>query len=147
MKVLCLAIGVSVLAGCAAPGRVTLVEEKSEFSDYKSGSGQVFFYRPCKFAGVARGMYVLEEGKKIGALNCSTYFVFQAIPGTYTFAADDWLRTKKQLPLSIVANTKYYIKADLAFGLLDAEPYLEMSNESEAKEAFSYSTLVSLPQK
>lgn len=146
MKVLLLAIGAAFLTGCATPVALTLTKQEGTFSDYKPGNGQVFFYRPCKFMGVARGLYVLEGDKKIGALNCSTYFVFQAPPGTYNFAADDWLRTKKYLPLSISADTKYYIKADLALGLIDAEPYLALSNERDAQAAFAYSKLVTIPE-
>ena len=131
-----------ILTSCAAPPNLTLNTQDAHFSDYKNGMAQVFFYRPCKILGAARGVYVLEDSNVIGALNCATYFVHQVLPGTYQYAAKDTLRGETYMTLTVEPDKQYYIKADLGWGFPDAYPYLEMLNQEDAKEIVKSLTYV-----
>lgn len=133
---------ISILNGCAAPIALQLHGMQEAHAPSVEGTSQIYFYRPCVYWGVARGINILRGKENIGGLNCSTYLIYQTTPGVYSFAADDWLRKKTYIELSIEPNRKYYIKTDLHFGLVDVVPYLELTNEQEALKAIEYSRRV-----
>ena len=145
MKLFYLSLLSILISGCATPMALSLNKQDKPFTNFEAGKSQVFFFRDCSFAGAARGVIVLKDKERIGGLNCGTYFVYQAVPGKYNFSAEDWLRKEEILTMDIVADKKYYIRADLSFGLLDADPYLETLSETEAKPIVNSLTYV-LPQ-
>ncbi|HYA43842.1 MAG TPA: DUF2846 domain-containing protein [Syntrophobacteraceae bacterium] len=135
---------VSFLAGCAAPYVVPLKEHASYTAPGDPNKGIVFIYRESSMMGVLRGIYIKANGKRVGALNSGTYFVYQADPGPVTFAAEDWIQGDRTRTLDVEAGKQYYIRGTLSPGVPDVEPRIEIVNDNEGKEAIKglrYSTL------
>jgi len=121
------------IAGCATSGRLSYDQQELKPIVFDETKGYIYFYRPCMFFGAARGVTVSDSQRMICGLNCSTYFIHEVEPGTYSFHADDWLRKEQVLTLDVKPGQEYFVKADLKIGIIDAVPSLTLMDAS-AKE-------------
>jgi hypothetical protein len=94
-----------------------------KFDESKS---YVYFYRPCMIWGAARGITVYDGEESIAGLDCSTFYIYETIPGEHNFHADDWIRKERILAMDLQAGKKYFVKADLRIGIIDAVPSLTL---------------------
>ncbi|MGA2400608.1 MAG: DUF2846 domain-containing protein [Syntrophobacteraceae bacterium] len=135
---------VSFLSGCATPMAVPLKDQGKYASVRDPNKGLIFIYRESSTAGLLRGIYIKANGKRVGALNSGTYFVYEANPGPVTFAAEDWIHGDRTRTIDIEAGKEYYIRGTLTMGVPDAEPHIEIVNDIEGKaaiEGLKYSTI------
>jgi hypothetical protein len=132
------------LSGCATPMAVRLKEQGKFTSTRDPNKGLVFIYRESSMVAVLRGIYIKANGKRVGALNSGTYFVYEASPGPVTFAAEDWIQGDRTRTIDVEPGKEYYIRGTLSLGVPDIEPRIEIVNDTEGKEAIKglkYSTL------
>ena len=121
----------SLLSSCATgltSRQVIMKHWKTQFDETKA---YIYFYRKSHIVGSVRGLYVLEDGKRICALNSGTCFIYEVDPGQYTFAAEDKIRAEKYVTIHAKAGEKYFIKAEMKMDVLDVKPILSISSEGE----------------
>jgi hypothetical protein len=138
------------VTGCATPMAVSVDRHTNAPIKIDPNKAQVYFMRDKAFVGVMRGIYVADNGKRIGGLNSGTYFLHQTAPGTHIFSVEDWLAGEDpSRTLKVSAGKKYYLKAGLQMGFWDAQPRIEIVAHEEGEAAISelaYATLNSKPQ-
>ena len=97
-----------------------------------AGMGQIVFFRPSRFVGMAVSFSVREGDKGVGKLTNGTYFVLPAEPGikeyNISFEARDTLR------LEVEEGETYYVIQSVAMGLIAARPNLTPSSEAAFQE-------------
>lgn len=138
-----------LIAGCATPMVVPVDKQASVAPKIDPHKAQVYFMRDSAFVGCARGIFIADNGKRIGGVNSGTYFLYQASPGIHVFSVEDWLA--KQNPsrtLHVAAGKKYYLKGSLQMGFWDAQPKIEIVAPEEGEAAIhelTYATLDTKP--
>lgn len=121
-----------ILSGCATGLPVSYRDRSPQTMIFDNTKGYLYFYRPCVIWGAARGLSVFEGDDKIGSLNCSKYFIYEVNPGAHKFHAEDWLREEQVLTIDVQPGQKYFIKADLGIGIIDAVPSLTLMGSDES---------------
>jgi Protein of unknown function (DUF2846) len=134
-----------VLVGCSIPMKVSLKQHDRHYSHSSNpNQGLVYIYREDEWVGSIRGIYITANGKRVGALNNGTYFVYQAVPGKNVFCAENRLGDPACRTLSIDGGQTYYIRGNLKSGFWDAVPQLTIVHDAEgagATESLKYTTL------
>ena len=124
------------LLGCSVPLPVQLNKHENHYSsDLNPNKGEVYTYREKEFQACMRGLYIKANGKRVGALNNGTYFVYLADPGKNTFSIENNLGDEPTRIFDIEAGKKYYLCGKIKMGFWDADPYLTIVNENEGKNA------------
>ncbi|MGA1840411.1 MAG: DUF2846 domain-containing protein [bacterium] len=121
-------IVISLFLGCAGTLRKAPLEKHDShfiLREYPK-HGIVYFYKEKKGLG---SIYIKANGKRIGALNNGTYFVYLAEPGQNIFSVEDNLRESPSQTINIEPNRDYYFRGSIKRGFWDAVPYLERVGE------------------
>lgn len=115
-----------------------------EFPSGDPNKGLIYVYRVWEYFGCVRGIYVTANGKRIGALNAGSYFVYEAAPGEIVISVENWIGKNPSRKINVEAGKKYYLRGSLKFGILDVEPYIEIANNAEGEvvvQTLTYATL------
>lgn len=136
------------VAGCATPMAVSVDKQASAPVKVDPRKAQVYFMRDQAFVASLRGIFVTDNGKRIGGLNSGTYFLYQATPGTHVFSVEDWLAGQDpSRKMTVAAGRKYYLKGSLQMGFWDAQPRIEIVAPEEGEAAISELTYATLSTK
>ena len=103
--------------GAVAPG---------EIGQPPAGYGQIVFFRPSKFVGMAVGFKVREAGKELGLMKNGSYFVVAATPGRHEYEVHS--EAKDILPVEVEAGEVYYVSGSLSMGVMVGRPNLTPSD-------------------
>jgi hypothetical protein len=103
--------------GAVAPG---------EIGQPPAGYGQIVFFRPSKFVGMAVGFKVREAGKELGLMKNGSYFVIAATPGRHEYEV--YSEAKDILPVEVEAGEVYYVSGSLSMGVMVGRPNLTPSD-------------------
>lgn len=103
--------------GAVAPG---------EIGQPPAGYGQIVFFRPSKFVGMAVGFKVREAGKELGLMKNGSYFVIAATPGRHEYEVHS--EAKDILPVEVEAGEVYYVSGSLSMGVMVGRPNLTPSD-------------------
>ena len=106
-----------VAGGVVAPG---------EIGQPPAGYGQIVFFRPSKFVGMAVGFKVREAGKELGLMKNGSYFVIAATPGRHEYEVHS--EAKDILPVEVEAGEVYYVSGSLSMGVMVGRPNLTPSD-------------------
>lgn len=124
-----------MLVGCSAPLAVSMDEGASVLKTDKKDVGYVYIYREAEFLASARGIYIAANGKRVGALNSGTYFIYEAKPGNLVLAAENSLEKPVTRTLTISPGKKYFIQGSFKSGFWDVIPNLTIMNNNEGESA------------
>ncbi len=99
-----------------------------------AGKGQIVFFRPGAYLGMAVSFSIHEGATGVGKLGNNSYFVYVGDPGPHTFTVRS--EATDTLNLEIDAGETYYVKETLGMGLVLYRPHLTPSDEAtfEAKK-------------
>ena len=97
--------------------------------------GYVYIYRDAEFLASARGIYIAANGKRVGALNSGTYFIYEAKPGNLVLAAENSLEKPVTRTMTISPGKKYFIQGSFKSGFWDVIPNLTIMNNNEGEAA------------
>ena len=103
--------------GAVAPG---------EIGQPPAGYGQIVFFRPSKFVGMAVGFKVREAGNELGLMKNGSYFVVAATPGRHEYEVHS--EAKDILPVEVEAGEVYYVSGSLSMGVMVGRPNLTPSD-------------------
>jgi len=133
-----------MLSACSTPfGLPMTIHDRHFSSDLSPKLAAIYFYREQKFAHI-RGMYITANGKRIGAMNNGTYFVYLVSPGTYVFSIEDWLGDDPSRKINVKAGESYYIRGKFEIGVWDVQPRIMIANSTEGESVIrnlKYATL------
>lgn len=144
-KKLSFALCLLMFSGCATALSVNLTHHKGDC--VPSGNpdvGLIYIYRENHFFGSVRGIYIDVNGKRVGALNNATYFVYEAAPGEIVVSAENWINEDKAVTIQVEAGKTYYVKGGLDFGVIDIIPILALVSDDAGAGAIrklSYATM------
>jgi len=108
-----------------------------------TGKGQVVFFRPSGFVGMAVWFNVRENGVALGKLSNGTYFVQVVDPGPHTYTAAT--ENKNVLHLEIDDGETYYVRGSTQMGVLIAEADMTPSDQATFEKAFKRMHLAKPP--
>jgi hypothetical protein len=95
----------------------------------KPGKGLVIFYREGKLEGGLVAYNVRDGEKEIGGLPNGSYFVYDATPGTHTFAASTEATSKRTI--DVQPGKTYYVRGEVEMGLWIGRPRLSIVDQLE----------------
>ena len=93
-----------------------------EIGQPPAGHGQIVFFRPSKFVGMAVSFKVREAGKELGLMKNGSYFVIAATPGRHEYEVHS--EAKDILPVEVEAGEVYYVSGSLSMGVMVGRPNL-----------------------
>lgn len=139
--VLCLFL----LYGCATAMVANLTKHKDHYAPSSDPNlGLIYFYRESEFAGSLRTVYIDVDGKRGGALNSGTYFVYETTPGEHVATVEDWLGEDPSRTIRVEAGKSYYVKGGVKMGIWDTVPYINLVAREEgegAVKSLNYATM------
>jgi hypothetical protein len=97
-----------------------------EIGQPPAGYGQIVFFRPGKFVGMAVSFKVREAGKELGLMKNGSYFVIAATPGRHEYEVHS--EAKDILPVEVEAGEVYYVSGSLSMGVMVGRPNLTPSD-------------------
>jgi hypothetical protein len=121
----------------------SLKEQGLYTSTHNPNKGLILIYRKTSMFAESIGISIKANGKRLGALDSGTYFVYEADPGPVTVAAEGWFLGDRTCTIDVEPGKQYYIQGTLALGFPLAVPSLAIVNDIEGKEAIKglkYST-------
>lgn len=141
---LCCAL--TLFFGCAAPMSVNMVKHQGRYIPTENANkGLIYIYRESAYGASLRGIYVTADGKRVGALNSGTYFVYEANPGSVVISVENWMsKEDPSRTIKVEAGKSYYIQGGFKSGFWDIQPTLMIMNEAEGEGAIQplkYETL------
>jgi hypothetical protein len=117
----------------APPATVTTPAEPAKADGLVSspppGKGQVVFYRPSKFAGMAVSFTIQEGGKDVVKLGNGSYYILIADPGAHTFIMQSEVTDTSNVEVEEGETT--YLQQTISAGLVMAHPHLIPSNKAK----------------
>ena len=127
-------LGVSLLVAPAAPAEAPAPAAPAaggavapgEIGQPPAGYGQIVFFRPSKFVGMAVGFKVREADKELGLMKNGSYFVIAATPGRHEYEVHS--EAKDILPVEVEAGEVYYVSGSLSMGVMVGRPNLTPSD-------------------
>ncbi|MFM7066409.1 MAG: DUF2846 domain-containing protein [Gammaproteobacteria bacterium] len=99
-----------------------------EIGQPPAGMGQIVFFRPSKFVGMAVSFKVREAGKELGVLKNNSYFVIAATPGRHEYEVHS--EAKDILPIEVEAGEVYYASGSINMGVMVGRPNLTPSDKA-----------------
>lgn len=137
-----------LFTGCATPMVANLTKHKGHYqSSGNLNKALVYIYREGSFVGSLRGLYIDADGRRVGALNSGTYFVYEADPGTVTISIEDRLGENPSRTLNAEAGKRYYIKGGIKMGLWDADTVITSVTEEEGRGAVDQLVYATMKEK
>ena len=101
-----------------------------------AGKGQIVFFRPSSFVGMAVYFKIRENEAELGKLSNGAYFVQVTDPGKHTFTAKT--ENTSKLTLEIDDGETYYVKGGLSMGLIVAEANIAPSDQATFEKALKH---------
>jgi len=92
-----------------------------------AGKGQIVFFRPWAYPGMAVSFSVHEGVVGVGKLGVSSYFVYVGDPGPHTFTIQS--ESTDTLNTEIEAGETTFVKETLGMGIMLYRPHLTPSDE------------------
>jgi len=108
------------------------------------GKGQVVFFRPSGFTGMAVWFNVRENGVALGKLSNGAYFVDVTDPGPHTYVGAT--ENKNTLHLEIDAGETYYVRGSIQMGLVIGEANMAPSDQATFEKALKKMHLAKPPE-
>jgi hypothetical protein len=100
------------------------------------GKGQIVFFRPSGFIGMALYFKIRENGTELGKLTNGAYFVATVDPGKHTYDAQT--ENKDTLTLEVDDGETYYVKGGMKMGLIVYEASITPSDQATFEQAFKH---------
>ena len=97
-----------------------------------AGKGEIVFFRPSRFVGMAVSFSVREGDKGVGKLTNGTYFVLPVDPGVHEYNIS--FETRDNLRMEVEEGETYYVIQSIAMGVLAARPNITPSTEEAFQE-------------
>jgi hypothetical protein len=94
----------------------------------EAGKGQVVFFRPSKFVGMAVGFKVREGTTELCTLSNGRYCIVQIEPGAHTYVVHS--EVKDELTLEVETGETYYVQGTLGMGVMVGRPNLSPSDQA-----------------
>lgn len=91
------------------------------------GKGQVVFFRPGAYVGMAVSFSIHEGDKGVGKLGNGSYFVLTPDPGAHEYTIQ--FEAKDALHMEVEAGETYYVQQTIGMGVLAARPHLTPSDK------------------
>src|SRR5581483_10897774 len=110
----------------AAPAAEALPEG---LSPPPEGKGQVVFFRPSNFVGMAVSFSVHDNDKGVAKLGNGSYAVVVADPGPHAYSIQ--FEAKDTLNMEVEAGETYYVRQTIGMGVVAARPHLTPSDAGE----------------
>lgn len=106
------------------------------------GKGQVVFFRPSHFAGMALSFSVHEGDTGVGKLGNGSYFVLVTDPGPHAFTIQS--EATDTLNLEVEAGETQYVQQTIGVGIMMGRPHLTPSDEAtfEGMKSLKLSTKI-----
>ena len=101
-----------------------------------AGMGQVVFFRPSSFVGVALSFPPREGETAYGSLANGRYFILNVTPGEHDFTVRS--EVVNHLHLEAEAGETQYVSLSLSMGLLAAHPNLNPSTSTAFQAALPH---------
>ena len=92
------------------------------------GKGQVVFFRPSKFVGMAVGFKVREGTTELCTLNNGAYCILQVEPGAHVYVVHS--EVKDELTIEVEVGETYYVQGNLGMGVMVGRPNLSPSDQA-----------------
>lgn len=141
-------LGLFFLVGCATPMVASLDKHQSHYIPASNlNKGLICIYRESEFMGSLRGIYINADGKRIGALNSGTYFVYEADVGEIVISVENWLGKNPSRVIKVEAGKSYYLKAGIKMGGWDAVPYINIVAKEEGEGAIQELVYATMKEK
>ncbi|MBI5150901.1 MAG: DUF2846 domain-containing protein [Candidatus Omnitrophica bacterium] len=144
-KKISLVLCLFLLCGCATAMVANLTKHREHYvPSGDSNFGLIYFYRESEFTGSLRTVYINVDGKRRGALNSGTYFVYETTPGEHVASVENWLGEDSSRTIHVETGKNYYIKGGVKMGLWDAVPFLNFVAREEGEGAIkdlNYATM------
>jgi hypothetical protein len=93
-----------------------------------AGKGQVVFFRPSKFVGMALSFSIHEGDTGVGKLGNGSYFVVAADPGPHAYSIQG--EATDTLNLEVEAGETQYVQQTIGVGVVMARPHLTPSDQA-----------------
>jgi hypothetical protein len=93
------------------------------------GKGQVVFFRPSNFVGMAVSFSVHEGDKGVAKLGNGSYAVVVTDPGPHAYSIQ--FEAKDVLNMEVEAGETYYVRQTIGMGVVAARPHLTPSDAGE----------------
>ena len=93
------------------------------------GKGQVVFFRPSNFVGMAVSFSVHEGDKGVAKLGNGSYAVVVADPGQHAYSIQ--FEAKDELNMEVEAGETYFVRQTIGMGVVAARPHLTPSDAGE----------------
>lgn len=87
-----------------------------------AGKGQIVFFRPGKYMGMAVSFKVREGETELGTLSNSGYFIATVEPGVHQYVVHS--EAKDILTIEVEPDETYYVQGTMAMGALLYRPNL-----------------------
>ena len=92
------------------------------------GKGQVVFFRPSRFGGMALSFSIHEGDTGVGKLGNGSYFVLVADPGPHAYSIQS--EATDTLNLEVEAGETQYVQQTIGVGILMGRPHLTPSDQA-----------------
>jgi hypothetical protein len=117
------------LHGCTSTGEPELRSVPVAIAAPVPGKGQVVFFRPGSFLGMAVPCTIREEGRMVGRVGDGRYFAIPEDPGTHTFTVKT--EATDTLQVNVQPDVTTYVKCRIGMGFLIGRPNLSSSDAQE----------------
>jgi hypothetical protein len=94
-----------------------------------AGKGQIVFFRPSKFVGMAIGFKVREGATELGKLGNGNYFIIDVEPGAHEYVVHS--EVKDVLPIEVDAGEIYYVQGGIGMGVMVGRPNLAPADKNK----------------
>lgn len=122
------------ISGCATPMVVSLQKHSGHYiATNNPDKAPIYIYRKSGYIGAMRGIYVDINGKRAGALNSGTYFVYETDPGEVVVSVENWLGKSPYRVVNAEAGKTYYVQGGVKMGLWDADPFIQLVVKEEGE--------------
>ncbi len=115
-------------APAAATPAAPAVAQLNPIGAPEAGKGQIVFFRPSKYAGLAVSFSVREGNTGVIKLTNGTYGVLQVDPGIKEYNTS--MEAKDTLRMEVDEGETYYVLQSLAMGLITYRPIMTPSSEA-----------------
>ena len=115
----------------SAPSATTQIDSpKSQISPIPTppvGKGQIVFFRPQNFVGMAISFKVRENDTELGTLSNGKYFIHETNPGPHVYVVHS--EVKDTLVIEVEPGETYYVKGSISMGVMVGRPNISPSDE------------------
>ena len=92
-----------------------------------AGKGQIIFFRPANFVGMAISFKVRENETELGTLSNGRYFIHETNPGPHVYVVHS--EVKDTLVIEVEPGETYYVQGNISMGVMVGRPNISPSDE------------------